>query len=481
MRTALGVLMIVVVSAVPALAEDFKCTVYTADNQKLNATLTDEDFGIRTPYGTLKVPTKDILTMYPGFSVAESSRRRIASSILKLGSPNADATVRSLVGMGRMTVPQLQKAAESSNKEVAKNAKAALKVIWPVGVRVPSDGSAVLLTKEMELRGTLTWLSVRLEGDFGRKSLLRAGIYLMQFTGGKVQPAPDVPKHPPLKEGRYPELELVLEDNTRIIGTLDDATVDVETDYGKLTVPVKKIISVTLGDPDRVVTRDMTFTGKLVTTALEVKSKVGTFRIDRDKVTVVKAVLDETATAVATTDEDVEPNQWFPIFNGTDLKGWSSWGDDAAKVRVENGEVRMTGDAGMTYQKLDEVPNVIVAAQVRIDKTLGQGGGVKVILRDTTSGQYYIHFEGRQGMIARWDNKKQTSQVLKTFRATAPPDGWHRIQFGILGSMMLAYVNGEPVGEVKIDPKDQLPPGRIGVGVWHADATFKDIRVKVLE
>jgi len=483
MRKTLGILgMVVLLGTAQGWAEGHKCTVYTVDNQKLKATISDEDFGIRTPYGVLKVPTTDIKAMYPGFRVAESSRKRIRSFITKLGGPRGDAAVRSLVEMGRITVPQLQRAAQSKDKATAKRAKQALKVLWPTGAKVPSNGSAVLLTKDMELRGTMTWLSVKLEGEFGRKSLRKSGIQLIQFTTGKAQPASEAPKYPPLKEGRYPQLELVLGDNTRIIGTLDTSSVVIDTEYGTLTVPVKKLISVTLGDPDRIITRDIIFTGKLATTTLEVKSKVGTFKIDRDKVQVVKALLAEGATPVADTDDDtVPPNQWTAIFNEKDLDGWSRWGKDGKGVQVENKTIRMTGDAGITYHKLDDVHHVIVAAQIKVEKSLGQGGGVKLILRDTTAGQYYIHFQGRQGMIARWDNKTKTSQVLKQFQADRPKDGWHRIQFGMLGSMMLAYINGRPVGEVKINPKQQLPPGRIGLGVWRTDARFRDVRIKVLQ
>ena len=482
MKTAITVVSVAVLvfSAAVGRAEDFKVTVYTTDNQKLKATLSEESFGIRTPYGTLQVATKDIRAMYPGFGTSKTSRKRVASYIAKLGGPQADSAIRSLVNGGRVSIPQLQEAAESKDKQVAKKAAEALKLMWPTGAKVPSDGSAVIRTRDCEFRGTLTWLHLPLRGAFGRKTLRRTGIQLVQFGVGKAQPAGDAPKYGPLKRGRYPELELTLNDSTRIIGTFDTYSVDVETPYGALKVPVKRIISITLGDPDTIVTRDMSFTGKLATATLEVKSKVGSFKVDRDKVAVLKAVLDQAAVAVAEED-GIRPNQWTDIFNGKDLTGWSKWGKDGGKIKVARGRVNVAGDAGMSYHEGDDMEDVILAARVRINRTVGGGPGVKLILRDTGEGQYYIHYDGKNGFVAIWNNKTKKSSVLKRFQAAPASGNWHSMQFGVLGSTMLAYVNGRPVGEVKIDAKQVLPAGKVGIGVWNTDASYRDIRVKLLK
>jgi hypothetical protein len=458
-------------------------TVYTNDGQILKCTVTDDDFGIRTDYGLVKVPTAEIVSMYPGFRGGEATEKRIATFIRQLDGDEADRATRMLSNMGRIVVPQLQAAASGGNRKIAKQAKAILKEVWPSGTHVPVDGSAVLRTKTAEFRGILAWLNVRVEGDFGRKTLRRTGIHLMQFASGKAQPAGDPPAYAPLKPGRYPEVELMLTDGTRILGEPDAYRLDIETPYGELKVPVKELISIKLGDPDEITTRDMHFTGKLSTTTLEIKSKVGDFRIDRDKVTLLRTVLDESSPAVVKTGmpgEGVPRNQWVDIFSGNDLEGWSGWGRSSDKTKLERRTIHIAGDAGMSYHKADDVQNVILAAQVHVNSTQG-GGGVKLILRDTGEGQYYVHFTGRNGFIAKWDNKQKKSTTLKGFQAPAPDGQWHVIQFGILDKMILAYVNGQAVAQVNIDPKTALPAGKIGLGVWNADAYFRDVRVKVLE
>ncbi|HUW57465.1 MAG TPA: family 16 glycoside hydrolase [Planctomycetota bacterium] len=454
-------------------------TLYTIDGQKLNGTIDEASFGIRTEYGTLEVPTADIEAIYPGFRVGESTRRRIAGLIARLTSANRDSAVRDLTYMGRITVPQLQEAADSSDKLLAKQAKDILKQVWPTGAKVPSDGSGLLRTKQAEYRGTLTFLNVRIEGTFGRKTLLKQGIRLIEFSKGKVQPATDAPTYPPARGGKTPELELTMKDNSRIVGTLDTNSLNVETPYGKLSVPVTDLVSVTLGDPDQIVTREMTFTGKLLTTTLSVNSKVGAFQLDRDKVAVVKAVLDETGTAVVEAGGDLKPNQWTQLFNGKDLKDWGGWGSGSREVDTQT--IHLVGDAGVTYQKMSDAKNVIVAARVRINKQTGQGAGIKLCVREGNAGAYFIHFDGRNGAIFKWDNSAKKATQLDAFRADAPVGNWHTVQFGIIENLMLAYVNGKPVAKVTVDPKTALPPGRLSLGVWNCDANFRDIQAKVLD
>jgi hypothetical protein len=465
------------------VAEGREATVYTIDGQKLRATVNADSFAIRTDAGTLTVPTGEIVSMYPGFRAGQGTEKRIASYIRRLGEEKPESAARVLKQMGRVAIPQLQAAAAGGNKEIAKQAKTLLKEVWPSGAKVPVDGAAVLRTETAEFRGAFAWLTVEVEGTFGRKTLRRTAIQSIQFTRGKVQPAGDPPAYSPLKEGRYPALELILTDGTRILGEVDTYRLDIETPYGKLQLPVKELISIKLGDPDEIVTRDMHFTGKLSTATLEVKSKVGDFRVDRDKVVLVRTVLNEMSPAVVKTavpGQVLPPNQWADLFNGKDLDDWSRWGRNANDIKLQDGTIHLSGDCGMSYHKADEIENVIVAAQVHIRNTQG-GGGVKLILRDTAEGQYYLHFEGRRGFIAKWDNRQKKSTTLKGFRVPEPEGQWHFIQFGILDKMILGYVNGQPAGQVEIDPKNALPSGKVGLGVWNADANFRDIRAKVLE
>ena len=80
-----------------------------------------------------------------------------------------------------------------------------------------------------------------------------------------------------------------------------------------------------------------------------------------------------------------------------------------------------------------------------------------------------------------WDNKTKKQVTLKNFQADPAPDGWHSVQFGIVETMMLAYINGKSVCEITVDPKDQLPAGRICIGTWNCDASFRQVQMKMLK
>jgi len=456
-------------------AAPYEATVYTTDGQTIAGTLADRSFAIQTPYGTLNVPTEDITAVYPGFATTEGTRRRIAGLIDRLTTAKKDEAVHDLIDMGRVAVPQLQAAAASSDKKLADQAKVVLKTLWPTDAKVARDGSGILGTKRMELRGTLSFASIQLEGDYGRKTLQRGSIRLIQFGEGKVQPATDPPDYPPAKGGNNPDFQMEMKD-VLLVGPLDAVNVLFTTDYGRLTIPVKDIISIKLGDPDEVVTRTQTLVGKLTTTTLELKSKVGTFKVDRDKVQLVKAVLTGEAAPVVPPPVNVE--KWIDLFNGKDLTGWKEWGNGGRGV--EKGAMRLVGDSGLTYENSADVQRVVIAAEVKINELGGAGTGIKLAVRDSTTGTYFVHFDGKNGGIFLWDNVAKQPILLKAFQADAPVGKPFHMQFAGLDSSLIVYINDDPVAEAKLDPAKALPAGKVSVGVWNCDAEFRDVKMKVV-
>jgi hypothetical protein len=476
-RAATMVLVLFQCAALSAAGRE--ATIYMIDGTKLKATVDLETFSLRTPYGQLDVPTKDIEAVFPGFRSGEATHKRIADMIVRLkGKTRAQASA-DLVNMGRIAVPQLQDVvANSADKEIVAEAKNVLKKVWPTGAKVPSDGLGIVIAGGMELRGMVLFQKVRLEGDFGKKTIETPGIRLIHFGADKAPTATDPADYPTTRGGAKPEFELIMKDDSHIIGTLDAPSVNVETAWGKLQVPTKEIISIRLGEPDEFVTRGMTFKGKFQAATIEVASKVGDFTLDREKVDKVAAVPEKGTIAVAEGDK-IKPNEWCRIFNGKDLTGWSKWGDGDATC--EGGDLHLTKSEGLTYTNMDDVSDVIMGAQVRIDKVLGGGGGVKLVVRECADGDYFVHFDGTNGTVCKWDNKTKQPTQLKTFQAPPAQDGWHTFQFGVLGTTMLAYINGQPVADIKLDPKDSLGPGKVSLGVWNCDAVFRDVKIKVLK
>jgi hypothetical protein len=90
------------------------------------------DVQITTKYGKLTVPVSDIRRVEVGFRLPEDVAQRIDAAVKQLGSeqfPAREGAEKELVAIGFRACPALQAAAQSSDKEVAKRATAALAAI----------------------------------------------------------------------------------------------------------------------------------------------------------------------------------------------------------------------------------------------------------------------------------------------------------------------------------------------------------------
>jgi hypothetical protein len=110
-----------------------------ADDSSVKAALQDKAVEITTRYGKLTVPVDEIRSIDLGMRIPPETVKRIDAAIAKLGSQNfADREAASveLIELREMGYPALQQASRSTDAEVSKRAKEAIKVLSET---VPSD------------------------------------------------------------------------------------------------------------------------------------------------------------------------------------------------------------------------------------------------------------------------------------------------------------------------------------------------------
>jgi hypothetical protein len=110
-----------------------------ADDSSVKAALQDKAIEITTRYGKLTVPVDEIRSIDLGMRIPPETAKRIEAAVGKLGSQNfaeREAAQAELIELREMAYPSLQQASRSSDAEVSKRAKEAIKVL---GETVPSD------------------------------------------------------------------------------------------------------------------------------------------------------------------------------------------------------------------------------------------------------------------------------------------------------------------------------------------------------
>lgn len=441
-------------------------------------------FVVRTDYGFLTVPVGELIAIYPGFAAPAATLQRVAALVGRL----ADADQKTAAGnelkrIGRPAIPSLQNVAAGSDKDAAAEADRLLKELWPCNKPVDPRGDAIGIAKQFIIRGQMSFRSLRFTTAAGGSVVPHDDIQLLKFGSVDVPDVDDWPDYAEPTEAR-PDVEVQLADGSRIRGQLDRGSVVIKTAYGVLTVPVKDVISLRPGrdnQPDEVITRRFMVRGTVEVAGFNIRSKVGALELARDQVEVLRVVLpEEVAAAVGPEPPQpkaptVKPGEWTSIFNGKDMTGWRAWG--TGEARPVDGTLLITGEAGTTFEGMQPAENVIVSAEVKLAKP----GAVKLLVRDTEKGPYYLDFTGRNGTINRWDAVQKRAIELAKFNFQPTPDEAYEIAFAAMGSTLLVYVNGQPVATVTVQGEDLLGPGKVGVGTFRSDAYFRNIRLKILK
>jgi hypothetical protein len=173
------------------------------DGSLVRMTILQEHVEVQTKYGKLKVPVKDIRRIEFGLHLPEGVGTQIQNAIQLMGSnvyKQREGAARDLVDLGHLAYPAVQKAATSSDLEVAQRAAGVLKQISlkvaPENLRLASEDT--IQTVEFPIIGRIVSPTIKAYSvHFGELSLKLSDLRTMSLRGGQddVEQIVDAAKH----------------------------------------------------------------------------------------------------------------------------------------------------------------------------------------------------------------------------------------------------------------------------------------------
>jgi len=112
--------------------EAFPVEVRFADDSSVKAALQQKTIEVSTRYGKLTVPVDEIRSMEFGLRIPEETAKRIEAAVARLSSQEfaqREAASAELLELRELAYPALQQAARSTDAEVARRAKEAIKTL----------------------------------------------------------------------------------------------------------------------------------------------------------------------------------------------------------------------------------------------------------------------------------------------------------------------------------------------------------------
>jgi hypothetical protein len=103
-----------------------------ADDSTVKAALLEKNLEINTRYGKLTVPVDEVRSIELGLRIPDETAKRIETAVARLGSQDfgqREAASAELVELREIAYPALQQAARSTDAEVARRAKEAIKTL----------------------------------------------------------------------------------------------------------------------------------------------------------------------------------------------------------------------------------------------------------------------------------------------------------------------------------------------------------------
>jgi hypothetical protein len=160
-----------------------------ADDSTVKMVLQHAEIEVVTRYGKLTVPVGEMRRIEFGLRIPEETTRRIEAAVARLGSAEfkqRDAASAELLGMRELAYPALQQAARSSDPEVARRAKDALKSLAdtvPIErVQLPRHDTVV--TADFTIIGQIETPALKARTPyFGETSLKLAEMRTIRFLG----------------------------------------------------------------------------------------------------------------------------------------------------------------------------------------------------------------------------------------------------------------------------------------------------------
>jgi hypothetical protein len=164
-----------------------------ADDSSVKMTLEDSSIEVATRYGKLTVPVGDIRRMELGLRVPAATAKRIDAAIALLGSPEfkqREAASAELLALRELAYPALQQAAKSTDAEVARRAKEAVKTLVETvpaeKLNLPRQDTVV--TRDFTIVGQVETPSLKVRSPyFGATTVKLADVRSLRLPGNEQE------------------------------------------------------------------------------------------------------------------------------------------------------------------------------------------------------------------------------------------------------------------------------------------------------
>jgi len=167
--------------------------VLCIDGSTLKLTVLDERIELKTPYGKLLIPLRDIERIEAAFRLPEDVARRIDTAIADLGKTDyhrREAASDALRELGERAYPALLKAAKSHDVEVAHRAR---ELLDKIGDEVPQErlqfrAHDIVYTAESKNTGLIAAAALKVRtSQFGEQQLKLADVRELRSPSATVQ------------------------------------------------------------------------------------------------------------------------------------------------------------------------------------------------------------------------------------------------------------------------------------------------------
>jgi len=162
-------------SKVPAKLPEVEARLH--DGSAMRGTLLEENLEVMTKYGKLTVPTSDIHWIDFGLRLPKELEKKIEANIQRLGDKShgqREAASKELVGIGARAFPALQRATDSTDAEVARRAREAMKQLHQ---KIPTQELRIqeqdhILTSELPIGWRILTTTIKVRtAQSGKKEL----------------------------------------------------------------------------------------------------------------------------------------------------------------------------------------------------------------------------------------------------------------------------------------------------------------------
>ncbi len=254
--------------------KEYNTVIATKAGEKFTCKLEKEHIELESHFGDVKVDTTRIgkITFFDyRKDQIEKLHKRAKELIGKLSDEDPETREKAqdeLAKMGWVVIPVLQENKDHKDEEVKSRVKKLLLQYEGKKYEIKKD---LVEGKGLYLKGWVKYPVIKAKTRYGELIVSAEDMKALAFN-------------PP--EGEVEgNITISFSDGSRLGGKLSQEKIELVTDYGKMEIPLKDIISVTIGkETDEVLTRKSKSQGKIEQEEFELDSQIGKIKIKKTQI-----------------------------------------------------------------------------------------------------------------------------------------------------------------------------------------------------